>query len=86
MAYSPAVGNFPVYPPGLGIQGNSLQGLLQVSHKQCCLTFRRKKRKDRVVNQPYEKAFRYTAHLLILIDYYSVLASGSCVTLVIALN
>ena len=57
MVYSPAVGNFPVYPPGLGIQGNSLQGLLQVSHNQCCLTFRRKKRKGQSCEPTLPESF-----------------------------
>ena len=45
--YSPAVGNSPVYRPGLGIQGNSLQRLLKVSHNHRGLTctFPGKKRK-----------------------------------------
>ena len=51
----------------------SLQRLLKVSHNQYGLTFPRKNtQRGRGVSQPYQKAFWYSAHLLVLIDYYLV--------------
>ena len=59
--YSPAVGNSPVYQPGFGRQGNSLQKLLKVSHNQCVLIHvhvhvpsQEKNGRGTLVSQPYQ--------------------------------